>query len=84
VEVKELRFRIVVFIPPGLYLRRMQGSAVKVTLARRTEYKHSSYSFLTLALDGVSDQRHAPAELNPGERTTGTHWIGGWVGLTTG
>jgi hypothetical protein len=26
---------------------------------------------------GVSGQRHAPAALYPGERTPGTHWIGG-------
>jgi hypothetical protein len=31
---------------------------------------------------GVSGQRHAPAELYPGERTPGTHWTGGWVGPT--
>jgi hypothetical protein len=33
---------------------------------------------------GVSGQRHAPVNpvnpVNPGERTPGTHWIGGWVG----
>jgi hypothetical protein len=33
---------------------------------------------------GVSGQRHAPATLYPGERTPGTHWIGGWVGLRDG
>jgi hypothetical protein len=26
------------------------------------------------------DQLHAPAALSQGERTPGTHWIGGWVG----
>jgi hypothetical protein len=29
----------------------------------------------------VSGQRHAPAALCPGERTHGTHFTGGWVGL---
>jgi hypothetical protein len=48
------------------------------------ESMHSSYSFLTLALNGVSGYRHAPAELYPPERTLGTHWIGGWVGLRAG
>jgi hypothetical protein len=38
-------------------------------------------SFLTSALDGVSGQRHAPAALYPRERTPGTHFTGGWVGL---
>jgi hypothetical protein len=33
---------------------------------------------------GVSGQRHAPAALYPGERTPGTHWIGGWVGTRAG
>jgi hypothetical protein len=28
----------------------------------------------------VSGQLHAPDALPPGERATGTHWIGGWVG----
>jgi hypothetical protein len=27
----------------------------------------------------MSDQRHAPTELYLRERTTATHWIGGWV-----
>jgi hypothetical protein len=44
----------------------------------------SSYSFLTSELDGVSGQRHALAALYPRERTPGTHWIGGWVGLRAG
>jgi hypothetical protein len=33
---------------------------------------------------GVSGQHHAPAALYPRERTPGTHWIGGWVGLRAG
>jgi hypothetical protein len=33
---------------------------------------------------GVSGQRHAPAALCPGERTPGTHFTGGWVGLRRG
>jgi hypothetical protein len=33
---------------------------------------------------GVSGQRHAPAAHIPGERTPGTHWIGGWVGPRAG
>jgi hypothetical protein len=46
--------------------------------------RYSSYSFLTLALDWVSGQRHAPAALYPRERTAGTHCTGGWVGLRAG
>jgi hypothetical protein len=33
---------------------------------------------------GVSGQYHAPAALYHSERTPGTHWIGGWAGLTVG
>jgi hypothetical protein len=32
----------------------------------------------------VSGQRHAPAALCPWERTSGTHYTGGWVGLRAG
>jgi hypothetical protein len=33
----------------------------------------------------VSGQRHSPtARFTSGERTPGTHWIGGWVGLRAG
>ena len=35
---------------------------------------------MTVALEGVSGQQHAPAALNPGEGP-GTHFKGGWVGL---
>jgi hypothetical protein len=42
---------------------------------------YSSYSFMTSALDGISGQRHAPAKLYHRDRTPGTHWTGGWVGL---
>jgi hypothetical protein len=37
---------------------------------RRVERRYSSYCFTTSTLDGVSCQRHAPAALYPGERTT--------------
>jgi hypothetical protein len=43
------------------------------------ERKYSSYSFLTSALDRVSDQRHARL-LFPSV----TRWIGGWVGSSPG
>jgi hypothetical protein len=33
---------------------------------------------------GVSGQRHALAALHPRERTPGTRWTGGWVGLRAG
>jgi len=38
---------------------------------------------LTLALDGVGGQRHAPAALPTGKKP-GTYFIGGWVGLRAG
>jgi hypothetical protein len=37
--------------------------------------------FADLGTRWVSDQLHAPVMLYPRERTAGTHWIGGWVGL---
>jgi hypothetical protein len=33
---------------------------------------------------GVNGQHHALATLYTEERTPGTHWIGGWVGLIAG
>jgi hypothetical protein len=36
-----------------------------------------------MALEGVRDQRHAPAVLYPQERP-GTHCTGGWVGPRAG
>jgi len=48
------------------------------------ERRHNSYPFLTSALDGVSGQRYVLAELYSWERTCGSHWIGGWVGLSAG
>jgi hypothetical protein len=32
---------------------------------------------------GVNGQLHAPAALHAGERASGTHWMGGWVGPRT-
>jgi hypothetical protein len=49
------------------------------------ERRYSSYSFLTSALDGGEWSASRPGRaLPPGERTPGTHWIGGWVGPRAG
>jgi hypothetical protein len=48
------------------------------------ERKYSSYSFLTLTLDGVSGQRHALAALYPRGKDLWCPWIGGWVCLRAG
>jgi hypothetical protein len=48
------------------------------------ERKYSSYSFLTSTLHGVGWQRHVPSALYTRQKKPGTHWIGGWVGLTAG
>jgi hypothetical protein len=45
---------------------------------------HSSYSFLTSALDGVSDQHHAPTTLYPRGKDPRYYLIGGWVGPRAG
>jgi hypothetical protein len=36
--------------------------------------------FLTSALAGGEYSAIHPGRFTPGERTLGTHWIGGWVG----
>jgi hypothetical protein len=43
----------------------------------KEEREYRSYSFLTSALDGVSDQHHAQAALHAPERAHDSHWIGG-------
>jgi hypothetical protein len=45
---------------------------------------YSSYSFSTLALDGVTGQRHAPVALYPLGKDPGTHCTEGWVGPRAG
>ena len=46
------------------------------------ELRHSSTLSLTSALDGVGGQRHFPAAIPPGNRSS-THFIG-WVGPRAG
>jgi hypothetical protein len=49
------------------------------------ERRYSSYSFTTSALDGGEWSASRPGRaFTPGERTTGTHRTGGWVGLRSG
>jgi hypothetical protein len=49
------------------------------------EEVYSSYSFTTSALDGGEWSASRPGRaLTPGEKTTGTHWTGGWVGPRAG
>jgi hypothetical protein len=38
--------------------------------------------FLTSALDGGEWSASRPYRFTPGERAPGTHWIGGWLGLS--
>jgi hypothetical protein len=40
--------------------------------------------FLTLALVGGVCSASGPCRFTPGERSPGTHWIGGWVDLRAG
>jgi hypothetical protein len=62
----------------------------KVKLSRYTPWRHmgerrySSYSYLTSALDGGEWSASRPGRAILGERTPGTHWIGGWVGPRAG
>jgi hypothetical protein len=46
--------------------------------------EYSSYSFLTSALDGGELSALRSGRTLPPERTSGTHWTGGWVGLRAG
>jgi hypothetical protein len=70
------------------YIRYRSSKKVKLSRYHHTDAKgerrYSFYSILTSAIDGKSGQPHAPATLYPGERTTGTHWTGGWVGPRAG
>jgi hypothetical protein len=63
-----------------LYSLRRLSFKIQLSSYRHTgdkgESSHSSYSFLTSVLDGVSGQCHAPAALYHG-----IHWTGGWAGL---
>jgi hypothetical protein len=40
--------------------------------------------FLTSALDGGEWSASRPGRFTPGERASGTHWIGVWVGSRAG
>jgi len=63
---------------------QLQKGKVKLTLEQATKVKRVSRGigllFLKLGVDGVGGQRHAPAALPPGKRSS-THRIGGCVGL---
>jgi hypothetical protein len=71
--------------PSWCVVGQLQLLKVKLSWTQHAHAKgermYSPCSFLTLALDGVSGQLHAPAALYPRERTPGNHWIGGLVGL---
>jgi hypothetical protein len=43
-----------------------------------------THIFLTSALVGGEWSESRPGRFIPGERTPGTHWIGGWVDLRVG
>jgi hypothetical protein len=44
------------------------------------EWKYSSTHSLTLTLDGDEWSDSRPSRFTPTERTSGSNWIGGWVG----
>jgi hypothetical protein len=49
------------------------------------ERRHSSYLYLTSALDGGEWSASRPGRaLPPGKGPPGTHWIGGWMGPRAG
>jgi hypothetical protein len=62
---------------------------VKFTLEQAMNAQRRSRCLALLFLyrlrwKGVIFQRHTPAALLPGRNRTGTHFIGGWVGLRAG
>jgi hypothetical protein len=64
------RWGLAVGVTAGQHFRRVNNIFLKVkssptTRRRRGERRYSAYSLTTLALDGVSGQRHAPAALYP-------------------
>jgi hypothetical protein len=88
IEFKPLSINRAIFesVTPSL-----QWSRNKVKLSRYMPWRHmgerrySSYSFLTSALDRGEWSASCPGRaLLPGERTTGIHWTGGWVGPRAG
>jgi hypothetical protein len=48
------------------------------------EWRYSFMHSLTSALDGGEWSTSRPGRFIPRERVPGTHWIGGWVGLSAG
>jgi hypothetical protein len=44
------------------------------------EWRYSSRTFLTSALNGGEWSASRPGHFKPRERAPRTHWIGGWVG----
>jgi hypothetical protein len=45
------------------------------------QWRYSSTHSLTSALDGSECSASRPGRFTPRERASGTHWVGGWVGL---
>jgi hypothetical protein len=48
------------------------------------EWMYSSTHSLTPALDGGEWSVSRPGRFTPRVKTSGTHWIGGWVGSRAG
>jgi hypothetical protein len=54
---------------------------VKVKVKVLEEWRYSSTHSSTSALEGDEWSVSRPGRFTPRERASGTHWIGGWVGL---
>jgi hypothetical protein len=67
----------------NIYIYEVKGAPLRHADAKG-ERKYSSYSFLTPTLDGEMDKVTFRPPFTLGERSPGTHWIGGWVDLRTG
>jgi hypothetical protein len=68
----------------NVYVQVINKKAKAVTEALWGE-KYSSYSFSTSALDGGEWSASRPGpRFSSGQRTTGTHCTGGWVGPRAG
>jgi hypothetical protein len=69
---------------PFIYSKITQSSLTTCHGGVWRERMYGSYSFMTLALDGVGGERHARAACFFWENDPNTHCVGGWVGLRSG
>jgi hypothetical protein len=79
-----LEISISVKTATSIIIKKVKQSCNTLMEAKR-RLDYSFYSFTTSAQDGGEWSASRPGRaLSPTERTPGTHWTGGWVGLRAG